>query len=61
MGIKFDKILGKLREDDTPTSYYTEPVYLSTNSDVVYVAGTNPVPDYIYDNNGDMVFELNII
>ena len=48
-------------DDAIFTQYYSEPIYIAENTDVVYENGTNPVPDFIYDNNGNMVFELNII
>lgn len=43
---------------DNISLYYSEPVFTSINNDIVYVSGINPVPDFIYDNTGDMIFTL---
>lgn len=48
-----------LKWGSASVSQYAEMLTtVSGNTDVIYKDGTNPVPDFIVDNNGDFVMRL---
>ena len=63
MAYKFNPFTGKLDlvGGGSTQQYYAEPVINPINNDVIYQTGSNPVPDFIFDNNGDFVMTLKTI